>query len=92
MNATLTLDRIAQLDARLPGTTSAAPNVRPAGLTPREADVLRLLATGLSNAEIAERLSLSSRTIDTHLTSIYGKLRVTSRGAAIRFALEHDLS
>ncbi len=92
MNATLTLDRIAQLDARLPGTTSAAPNVRPAGLTPREADVLRLLATGLSNAEIAERLSLSSRTIDTHLTSVYGKLGVTSRGAAIRFALDHALS
>jgi DNA-binding NarL/FixJ family response regulator len=92
MNAALTLARIEQLDTRLPGAPSAAQTRLPAGLTPREADVLRLLATGLPNAEIAERLSLSSRTIDTHLTSIYGKLGVTSRGAAIRFALDHALS
>jgi DNA-binding CsgD family transcriptional regulator len=92
MNAALTLARIERLDARLPGAPSVASTPHPAGLTPREADVLRLLATGLPNAEIAERLNLSSRTIDTHLTSIYGKLGVTSRGAAIRFALDHGLS
>jgi DNA-binding CsgD family transcriptional regulator len=92
MNAALTLAQIDRLDARLPAEPSVAPNALTAGLTPREADVLRLLATGLSNAEIAERLFLSSRTVDTHLTSIYGKFGVTSRGAAIRFALDHDLS
>ena len=90
MNATLTLARIARLEAHLPSVASQ--NALPVGLTPREAEVLRLLATGLANAEIAGQLSLSSRTIDTHLTSIYAKLGVTSRGAAIRFALEHNLS
>jgi DNA-binding CsgD family transcriptional regulator len=63
-----------------------------AGLTPRETDVLRLLAKGLSNAAIAGQLSLSSRTIDTHLTSIYAKLGVASRGAAIRIAIEQGVS
>ncbi len=62
---------------------------RAAVLSPREAEVLRLLAEGLSNAEIAERLVVSPRTVNTHLTSIYTKLNVSSRGAAIRFALEH---
>jgi tetratricopeptide (TPR) repeat protein len=66
MNAALTLARIERLDARLPGAPSVASTPLPAGLTPREADVLRLLATGLPNAEIAERLNLSSRTIDTY--------------------------
>jgi DNA-binding CsgD family transcriptional regulator len=63
----------------------------PAGLTAREAEVLRHLATGLSNAEIAHLLGLSPRTVNAHLTTIYGKLGVTTRGAAIRFALDHDL-
>ena len=73
-------------------SASTAPAARlPAGLTVREAEVLQLLATGRSNAEIADRLSVSPRTINAHLTSIYGKLDVTSRGAAIRFALDHDL-
>jgi DNA-binding CsgD family transcriptional regulator len=49
---------------------------------------LRLLAAGLVNAEIAERLSLSPRTVNAHLTTIYGKLGVATRGAAIRFALK----
>ena len=53
--------------------------------------MLRLVAAGLSNAEVAERLSLSPRTVNAHLTTIYGKLGVTTRGAATRFALDHDL-
>ncbi len=49
------------------------------------------MARGLSNAQVAEHLSLSPRTINTHLTTIYGKLGVSSRGSAIRFALDHNL-
>lgn len=61
-------------------------------LTPREVDVLRLLATGLTDREIAERLVISPRTVNTHLTSIYGKIGVSSRSAATRFALENRIS
>lgn len=67
------------------------PPAYPAGLTAREVEVLRLIAQGLSNSEIAERLVLSLRTVDTHLTSIYNKLGVHSRAAATRFAVEHNL-
>jgi DNA-binding CsgD family transcriptional regulator/tetratricopeptide (TPR) repeat protein len=62
------------------------------GLTPRELDVLRLIAQGLTDAEVAERLFLSPRTVGSHLTSIYGKLDVSSRSAATRIAVEHGLS
>jgi DNA-binding NarL/FixJ family response regulator len=63
----------------------------PAGLTAREVEVLRLVAGGMSNPQIAERLFLSPRTVSTHLTSIYHKLGVGSRAAAVRFASEHNL-
>jgi DNA-binding CsgD family transcriptional regulator len=55
---------------------------RSAGLTAREIDVLLLVADGLSNAEIADRLVLSERTVHAHLRSIFDKLGVTSRTAA----------
>ena len=64
----------------------------PAGLTSREAEVLGLVATGLTSAQVATQLFLSTRTVDTHLTSIYHKLGVTSRAGATRFALEHGLT
>ncbi len=71
----------------------------PAGLLPgdagdlsqRELEVLRLLACGLTNAQIAEQLVISPRTVDAHLRSIYNKLAVTSRTAAARYAIEHQL-
>jgi len=63
----------------------------PDDLSGREREVLWLLATGLSNKEIAHRLSLSTFTIQAHLRSIYGKLGVSSRSAATRYALEHQL-
>jgi predicted ATPase/DNA-binding CsgD family transcriptional regulator len=69
----------------------ATPEPYPAGLSAREAEVLRLVATGLTNAEVAERLFLSSRTINWHLSSIYRKLGSHSRTEAARFAVEHDL-
>lgn len=71
---------------------SALPSpLLPSGLTPREQGVLRLLAQGLTNAQIAEQLVISPRTVTTHLTSIYGKISVSSRSAATRYAIENHL-
>jgi predicted ATPase/DNA-binding CsgD family transcriptional regulator len=60
-------------------------------LSAREVEVLRLLAQGLTNAQIAERLVISPRTVNTHLTSIYRKINVTTRSAATRYAIDHHL-
>ena len=54
--------------------------------------MLRLVAVGLSNAEVAERLYLSPRSVTTHLHSICNKLGVSTRSAATRLALEHGLA
>jgi DNA-binding NarL/FixJ family response regulator len=62
------------------------------GLSDREIVVLRLVATGGTNAQIAQQLFLSIRTVDAHLRTIYRKLRVTSRAGATRFAVEHGLT
>lgn len=61
-------------------------------LTVREREVLRLLARGLRNAEIAQQLIISRLTVSTHVRSIYTKLGVKSRCAAARYALEHKLT
>jgi non-specific serine/threonine protein kinase len=78
------------LDQLLP-TEPDAPELHTAGLSAREAQVLRLVATGMTNAEVAEKLFLSSRTVGWHLASIYRKLGLHSRTEATRFAAEHDL-
>jgi DNA-binding CsgD family transcriptional regulator len=64
----------------------------PAGLSAREAEVLRLVATGMSNRAIAQMLSLSEKTVINHLTSVYGKIGVDNRAAATAFAIRHDLA
>jgi DNA-binding CsgD family transcriptional regulator len=87
LNARPALERISQLEAALPRDIAL-----PAGLTTRELDVLRLVARGLTDAEVAEQLFIARRTVNTHLTSIYNKLGVTSRAAATRFAVEHGLT
>ena len=61
------------------------------GLTPRELQVLRLIATGETNKAIAAGLVLSERTVDRHVSNIFTKLRVSSRAAATAYAYEHDL-
>jgi len=61
------------------------------GLTAREIDVLRLLAAGLTNSQIAARLMISPKTVNIHASSIYKKLEITSRTAATRYAIEHAL-
>jgi ATP/maltotriose-dependent transcriptional regulator MalT len=70
----------------IPRGPQAATRAHPAGLTSRQADVLDLLAEGLTNAEIAERLVVSVRTVDHHVSTILGKLGVPSRRHASRLA------
>ncbi|GAC1566373.1 MAG: hypothetical protein NVS3B14_08140 [Ktedonobacteraceae bacterium] len=62
-----------------------------AKLTSRELEVLLLLAQGLTSAQIAERLVIGLVTVNSHVRSIYSKLGVTSRAAATRYAIEHQL-
>ena len=76
-----------------PSTPPAkSPPTYPDGLTGREVEVLRLLAQGLTDAQIAAQLIISPRTVNTHLKAIYGKIQVSSRVAATRYALEQHLS
>jgi DNA-binding NarL/FixJ family response regulator len=70
---------------------ASTPATYPDGLTAREVEVLRLVASGLSNIQVSQRLVISRRTVDTHLTSIYSKIGVSSRSAATRYAIEHHL-
>ncbi|HET9014898.1 MAG TPA: AAA family ATPase [Thermomicrobiaceae bacterium] len=91
LEAKPTLERVATLEARLAAVPAPKRPHYPAGLTAREVEVLRLVAEGFSDAEVAARLYLSRRTVGTHLTAIYTKLGVSSRAAATRFAVEHGL-
>jgi predicted ATPase/class 3 adenylate cyclase/DNA-binding CsgD family transcriptional regulator len=72
--------------------TTAVPPRHPNGLTARELEVLRLVALGLTNPQIAEKLVISPQTVHAHLRSIYSKLGVTTRSAATRFAVEHHIA
>jgi ATP/maltotriose-dependent transcriptional regulator MalT len=65
---------------------------RPAGLTPRETEVLRLVAGGMSNRQIAQTLVISEYTVARHVQNILAKLGVSSRTAATAFAVEHQLA
>ena len=80
------------LSAKQSSTPPAKPTVNyPDGLTAREVEVLRLLAQGMTDAQIAEQLVISPRTVNNHLTSIYQKIQVSSRSAATRYAIDHQL-
>ena len=61
------------------------------GLTERELQVLRLVASGKTNKAIARELSLSEKTVDRHVSNIFTKVNVSSRAAATAFAYEHEL-
>jgi response regulator RpfG family c-di-GMP phosphodiesterase/DNA-binding CsgD family transcriptional regulator len=74
-----------------PVTAGRAARTWPAGLTDREVEVLRLLARGLSNRQMAEALHVSAGTVHTHVINLYGKVGVNTRAGATLFALEHDL-
>ncbi|HEX5502968.1 MAG TPA: LuxR C-terminal-related transcriptional regulator [Thermomicrobiales bacterium] len=77
-----------RLGAGAPPATAPAAD----GLTARERDVLRLVARGLTDAQVADRLSISPHTVHAHLRAIYGKLAVTTRSAATRHAIERGLA
>jgi predicted ATPase/DNA-binding CsgD family transcriptional regulator len=64
----------------------------PAGLSSREVEVLRLVALGKSNRQIAEELVLSEKTVINHLTSVFNKTGTDNRAAATAFAIRHDLA
>ena len=68
-------------------STTAMPSL----LTPRERELVRLLARGLSNREIADELVISRRTAEVHVGNILGKLGLTSRTQAALYAVEHKL-
>jgi DNA-binding CsgD family transcriptional regulator/tetratricopeptide (TPR) repeat protein len=70
---------------------SASSAERPGGLSEREVQVLRLVATGSSNLQVASTLVISERTVERHLSNIFTKIRVNSRTAAAAYAFEHDL-
>jgi predicted ATPase/DNA-binding CsgD family transcriptional regulator len=67
------------------------PPTYPSGLSNREVEVLRLVARGMTNAQIAQELYISSRTVNAHMGSIYHKIGSSTRAEAARFASEHDL-
>ena len=80
--------QLAKIATRLP----SSPGISTNGLTPRELDVLKLAALGMTDAAIGEALFISPRTASQHLRSIYGKLGVSTRAAATRYAIEHSLA
>jgi NarL family two-component system response regulator LiaR len=65
--------------------------IAPAELTPREMEVLQLIAQGLSNKELAHKLTISEKTVKTHLSSIFSKLHLSDRTQAAIYALKHNL-
>jgi DNA-binding NarL/FixJ family response regulator len=78
---------LAAIEALLPGTAHRAEG----GLTARETEVLTLVATGRTNRAIASQLSISEKTVATHVSSIFTKLALSSRSAATAYAYTHDL-
>ncbi len=83
-------DAAAPVASALPAREGAA--MYPDDLTAREVEVLRLLAQGWSDAQIAQQLVISPRTINRHTTSIYAKIGVSSRSAATHYAIKQHLA
>ncbi len=79
------------VDAEIAAALSGPRSERPPELTPREREVLRLLAEGLRGDEIAERLSISSLTVRTHVKHAMEKLKATTRTEAVAIALRRSL-
>jgi len=82
-------DIIAPTAAKHQLVLSSPSSKLPEQLTVREIEVIRLVAEGLTNKQIAERLVISPSTVDTHIQSIYNRLGISSRSAATRYANKH---
>jgi DNA-binding NarL/FixJ family response regulator len=75
-----------------PSTSAASSPIYPDGLTQREADVLREIAAGYNNREIADRLSISEATVKTHVNNIFSKANLRDRAQAVVYAVHHGLT
>ncbi|MFL5761109.1 MAG: ATP-binding protein [Thermomicrobiales bacterium] len=85
--------RLRELGAsRVPRGPRASTRANPAGLTERQSAILTLMVEGLRNAEIADRLYLSPKTVEHHISAIFAKLGVNSRAAATRTAVERGIA
>ncbi|WP_370618159.1 HD domain-containing phosphohydrolase [Mumia qirimensis] len=87
----LDADAVAAVLAAADGSTRRRPSGA-VGLTARQLEVLRLVAHGMSNREIARRLGVSPRTVDRHVSDVYERIGVRSRAAAAMFTIEHGLA
>jgi len=87
----LDADAVACVLAAAGQRAAPSPPRWPADLTDREVEVLRLIARGRSNREVAERLFISAKTVGRHVENLYAKIGVSSRAAAAVFAMEHGL-
>lgn len=83
--------RSANLEELIPQHEDEKPRSA-AGLTDREIEVLRLIASGVANREIAARLFLSVRTVERHITNIYAKIGANGKADATAFAIRHELT
>jgi DNA-binding CsgD family transcriptional regulator len=84
--------RLAEVRAALAEIGETTAGTLPGGLTARQAEVLRLLAAGLSNKQIAGQLYLSPATVERHLATVYSKIGVSGRVGAARYAMAHGLA
>ena len=87
LGAKPTLERVDGIEAMLPKVRRSSEE-HPFGLTDREVEVLRLVARGRTDAEAAEELFISPRTVSQHLRNVYNKLGVNNRAEATRVAVE----
>ena len=84
------MERVVAMQERVHSQAAKAP-AYPNGLTEREVEVLRLVASGQSSAEIAAELVLSRRTVERHISNIYSKTNTHNRSEATAFAFTHGL-
>jgi predicted ATPase/DNA-binding CsgD family transcriptional regulator len=88
----MSIEQVLELMEAPPTAPPAPAAALPEPLTLREVEVLRLLARGLTDQQIAQALTISPRTVHSHLNAIYGKLGVGNRSTATRWAIEHGLT
>jgi DNA-binding NarL/FixJ family response regulator len=83
---------LANTRAALAHASPPVPTELPDGPSTRDAEVLKLLAAGLSNGEIARQLVISGHTVKTHINHVFSKTRSRDRAQAIRYAHDHNLT